>query len=246
MVYGLMGFPHKYLEKGIGANHVNVSLLKWDMYHRIRAFGQEADDTRTVNHLKRLQTEKATLPSFPPFRDLSVAIYLPRYGHQNSESLADQSWLEVRDTCCVLGWGGPGLGVGGGGGSSSLGRPVPESLQWAIASRTDLSSSDGGDAKRSECGFLLTQLLTYFSTKAPPPCQIHFWGKFKIQRLVATVLIFRNPNPCLLTFVSFQIFHLQFPYLFMIRFKYSLNMGEICREFPIIYPIWWIRFSLLW
>ena len=91
MVYGLMGFPHKYLEKGIGANHVNVSLLKWDMYHRIRAFGQEADDTRTVNHLKRLQTEKATLPSFPPFRDLSVAIYLPRYGHQNSESMADQS-----------------------------------------------------------------------------------------------------------------------------------------------------------
>ena len=131
MVYGLMGFPHKYLEKGIGDNHVNVSLLKWDMYHRIRAFGQEADDTRTVNHLKRLQTEKATLPSFTPFRDLSVAIYLPRYGHQNSESLADQSWLEVRDTCCVLGWGGPGLGVEGVGAVRLLGvqSPSPSSEQ---------------------------------------------------------------------------------------------------------------------
>ena len=83
---------------------MNVSLLKWDMYHRIRAFGQEADDTRTVNHLKRPQTEKAKFASFPPFRDLSAGIYLPRYGHQNSENGRANRIGGLRDMLHPRGW----------------------------------------------------------------------------------------------------------------------------------------------
>ena len=112
--------------------------IQRNMFHRIWAFSQEADDTRVVNHLKRPAPHRQPL--------LELAGLQRRCKYRSFSSWIYMAWLGSWDRANVI--GGERHASSGGGGWSVSWRVVCPSLgvespgpQWGIASRTDRSST---------------------------------------------------------------------------------------------------------
>ena len=113
--------------------------IQRNMFHRIWAFSQEADDTRVVNHLKRPAPHRQPL--------LELAGLQRRCKYRSFSSWIYMAWLGSWDRANVIG-GERHVASSGGGGWSVSWRVVCPSLgvespgpQWGIASRTDRSST---------------------------------------------------------------------------------------------------------
>ena len=115
--------------------------IQRNMFHRIWAFSQEADDTRVVNHLKRPSpTDSHCLSWLACKEDVNIAVFPPGYTWRDLALETEQMWSEVKDMLRPRGVGG-GLSLGGWGVvCPSLGVESP-GPQWGIASRTDRSST---------------------------------------------------------------------------------------------------------
>ena len=115
--------------------------IQRNMFHRIWAFSQEADDTRVVNHLKRPAPHRQPLLELAGLqRRCKYRSFPPGYTWRDLALETEQMWSEVKDMLRPRGVGG-GLSLGGWGVvSPSLGVESP-GPQWGIASRTDRSST---------------------------------------------------------------------------------------------------------
>ena len=81
--------------------------IQRNMFHRIWAFSQEADDTRVVNHLKRPPpTDSHCLNWLACKEDVNIAVFPPGYTWRDLALETEQMWSEVKDM--------PPRGVGGG------------------------------------------------------------------------------------------------------------------------------------
>ena len=87
--------------------------IQRNMFHRIWAFSQEADDTRVVNHLKRPAPHRQPLLELAGLqRRCKYRSFPPGYTWRDLALETEQMWSEVKDMLRPRGVGG-GLSLGG-------------------------------------------------------------------------------------------------------------------------------------